>query len=90
MITIGVSSNYCCQDSEYRIYKINGNLNDDILNKLKYYTDSQDDIYDVDIFTGIPCDNIELSDRDTYDRCDFRLYCQCANNLLSSFAVYLI
>lgn len=87
MITIGLLLEYCCQDNQYYIYKIYDRLSDDLLNKLKYYTGSQDDIYKSNILNEIPYNllNYEICDNDTYNSCDYKLYGLVCNYCLKYF-----
>ena len=48
LITIGIKNCYCCSDDYYNIYEINKNsINDDILEILEKYNNSNDNISNI-------------------------------------------
>ena len=86
LITIGIKNCYCCRDDYYNIYEINKNaINDDILEILEKYNNSNEDI------SNILCESTKFSsfwndilikneihehdhDLNFYNSCD---YCLC-------------
>ena len=76
---IGVRHNYCCEEDYFEIYYVSSNI---ITNELEIllldHTNNMIDIMEMNPFYDLlrMSDKQEQCNKNTYDKCDYKLYSQ--------------